>query len=182
MQARRCIAWAQEASGPIDILVNSAGVALLKPFLDTSMEEFDSVHRINVRGTFMMGQEAARTMLGRGGCIINIASSSGRRGNHGRSAYGCGKAAVIHLTQTMAVELAPHAIRVNVLAPGPIVTPLVPSTARSSWSGATPMDRFGTPEEVASAALFLASADSAYITGHCLDVDGGFFAGGILKH
>jgi len=109
---------------------------------------------------FIMGQEVARSMLGRGGSI-NIASSSGRRGNHGRSAYGCGKAAVIHLTQTMAVELAVHGIRVNVLASGPIVTPLVSEAARSSWSSATPMGRYGRPGEVAAAALFLASGESS---------------------
>jgi NAD(P)-dependent dehydrogenase (short-subunit alcohol dehydrogenase family) len=181
-QVRDCVTSTTRQLGPIDILVNSAGIAHLQPFLETSIQDFDRVYAINVRGTFLMGQEVARSMLARGGSIINIASASGRRGNHGRSAYGCGKAAVIHLTQTMAVELAEHRIRVNVLAPGPIVTPLVPDAWRQSWTSAVPMSRFGEPEEIATVALFLASEDSSYVTGHCLDVDGGFYAAGILRH
>lgn len=181
-QVRDCVTSTTRQLGPIDILVNSAGIAHLQPFLETSIQDFDRVYAINVRGTFLMGQEVARSMLARGGSIINIASASGRRGNHGRSAYGCGKAAVIHLTQTMAVELAEHRIRVNVLAPGPIVTPLVPDAWRQSWTSAVPMNRFGEPQEIATVALFLASEDSSYVTGHCLDVDGGFYAAGILRH
>ena len=181
-QVRDCVTSATRQLGPIDILVNSAGIAHLQPFLETSIQDFDRVYAVNVRGTFLMGQEVARSMSASGGSIINIASASGRRGNHGRSAYGCGKAAVIHLTQTMAVELAEHRIRVNVLAPGPIVTPLVPDAWRQSWTSAVPMNRFGEPQEIATVALFLASEDSSYVTGHCLDVDGGFYAAGILRH
>ena len=181
-QVRDCVTSATRQLGPIDILVNSAGIAHLQPFLETSIQDFDRVYAVNVRGTFLMGQEVARSMSAKGGSIINIASASGRRGNHGRSAYGCGKAAVIHLTQTMAVELAELRIRVNVLAPGPIVTPLVPDAWRQSWTSAVPMNRFGEPQEIATVALFLASEDSSYVTGHCLDVDGGFYAAGILRH
>jgi 3-oxoacyl-[acyl-carrier protein] reductase len=171
--------------GPIDILVNSAGIARLKPFLETSIEDYDLVHNINVRGTFVMAQAVARTMVGRGGNIINISSASGRRGNYGRTAYGPGKAAIIRLTEIMAVELAAHHIRVNVLAPGPIETPIVAAqlteAGKQSWTAVVPMNRWGRPIEIAMAALFLASEDSSFVTGHCLDVDGGFYAGGILR-
>lgn len=176
---------AAEQLGPIDILVNSAGIARLIPFLEVKVEDFDLVHNVNVRGTFLVAQAVARQMVGRGGAIINIASASGRRGNYGRTVYGPGKAAVIRLTEIMAVELAAHGIRVNVIAPGPIETPIVAPNlteeGRKSWTSVVPMGRWGQPEEIATAATFLASSDSSFVTGHCLDVDGGYFAGGILK-
>jgi 3-oxoacyl-[acyl-carrier protein] reductase len=184
-QIEDCVAKVIARFGQIDILFNSAGIARLRPFLETSVEDFDLVHKINVRGTFLMGQQVARTMLGRGGNIINVASASGRRGNYGRTAYGTGKAAIIMMTEIMAVELAAHNIRVNVIAPGPIETPIVApqltEAGRKTWTSVVPMNRWGRPAEIASAAVFLASEDSSFITGHCLDVDGGFFAGGILK-
>jgi 3-oxoacyl-[acyl-carrier protein] reductase len=182
---KECVAATISQLGPIDILVNSAGIARLKAFLETTVEDYDLVHNINVRGTFLMAQEVTRTMVGRGGNVINLASASGRRGNYGRTAYGPGKAAIIRLTEIMAVELSEHHIRVNVIAPGPIETPIVAANlteaGRVSWTSVVPMGRFGRPEEIATAATFLASADSSFVTGHCLDVDGGFYAGGILK-
>jgi len=184
-QIERCVAEVLAKCGKIDVLVNSAGIARLRPFLETSVEDFDLVHKVNVRGTFLMGQHVARAMMGRGGNIINVASASGRRGNYGRTAYGTGKAAIVLMTQIMAVELAPHDIRVNCIAPGPIETPIVApqltEQGRKSWTSVVPMNRWGRPEEIATAAVFLASNDSSFVTGHCLDVDGGFFAGGILK-
>jgi NAD(P)-dependent dehydrogenase (short-subunit alcohol dehydrogenase family) len=176
---------ALERLGSIDILVNSAGVARLRPFLDMTVDDFDLVHAVNLRGTFLVGQAVARIMVGRGGSIINIASASGRRGSFGRTAYGPGKAGVILLTGIMAVELAQHGIRVNGIAPGPIETPIVAAqltdSGRALWTSVVPMARFGQPVEVAKAALFLACNDSSYMTGTTLDVDGGFAAGGILK-
>ncbi len=184
-QIESCVADVLMKLGKIDVLVNSAGIARLRPFLETSIEDFDLVHKVNVRGTFLMGQLVARSMVGRGGNIINVASASGRRGNYGRTAYGTGKAAIILLTEIMAVELAPHHIRVNSIAPGPIETPIVApqltKEGRESWMSVVPMNRWGRPEEIATAAVFLASSDSSFVTGHCLDVDGGFFAGGILR-
>ena len=171
--------------GPIDILVNSAGIAKLIPFLEVRVADFDLLHNVNVRGTFLVAQAVAKQMVGRGGVIINIASASGRRGNYGRTVYGPGKAAVIRLTEIMAVELAEHNIRVNVIAPGPIETPIVAPNlteeGRKSWTSVVPMARWGRPEEIATVATFLACDDSSFVTGHCLDVDGGFVAGGILR-
>jgi len=171
--------------GSIDMLVNSAGIAKLIPFLEVRVADFDLVHNVNVRGTFLVAQAAAKQMVGRGGAIINIASASGRRGNYGRTVYGPGKAAVVRLTEIMAIELAEHHIRVNVIAPGPIETPIVAPNlteeGRKSWTNVVPMARWGRPEEIATVATFLACDDSSFVTGHCLDVDGGFFAGGILK-
>ncbi|MES2536272.1 MAG: SDR family NAD(P)-dependent oxidoreductase [Pseudomonadota bacterium] len=185
VQIRAAVGMASDRLGSIDILVNSAGIARLKPFLDMSIEDFDLVHEVNLRGTFIVGQEVARRMVGRGGSIINISSASGRRGSYGRTAYGPGKAGVILLTEIMAVELAEHGIRVNALAPGPIETPIVAAqlteAGRLNWTAVVPMARFGRPDEVARAALFLACEDSSFITGHTLDVDGGYCAGGILK-
>jgi 3-oxoacyl-[acyl-carrier protein] reductase len=184
-QVTACVQQALQRFGHIDILLNSAGIARLRPFLETPVEEFDRVHAVNVRGTFLMGQQVARSMVGRGGAIINVASASGRRGSYGRTSYGTGKAGIIRMTEIMAVELAEHGIRVNCIAPGPIETPIVApqltEAGRRSWTAVVPMGRWGQPHEVATAAVFLASADASFITGHCLDVDGGFHAGGILK-
>src|SRR5437764_15373150 len=119
-----------------------------------------------------------------GGAIINITSTSGQRGGDGRAAYGASKAALAQLTEVMAVELAPLGIRVNNIAPGPVETEM----ARSAHDGATrnaynylvPMARYGTPEEIADAAVFLASDESRRVNGHTLNVDGGFLAAGLM--
>jgi NAD(P)-dependent dehydrogenase (short-subunit alcohol dehydrogenase family) len=176
------------ARGNIDILVNSAGIGVLARFLETTAELFDTVHAINMRGTFLVAQAVARSMVERkvAGSIINIGSASGIRGNAGRTAYGVGKAGIGMLTKIMAVELATHGIRTNAIAPGPIETPLATgahsSAARDSWLNELPIRRYGTPGEVARVALFLACDDSSYVTGHILSVDGGFAASGILQH
>jgi NAD(P)-dependent dehydrogenase (short-subunit alcohol dehydrogenase family) len=165
-------------------MVNSAGIGSDIPFLQTTLESFDRILAINLRGTFVVGQAAARAMKKTGGgSIVNIGSVSGITGNIGRSAYGASKWGVVGLSRVMAIELAALGIRVNVLAPGAVETPLVdrmlPAAEARQWTEHTPLHRYARPEEVAGAAVFLCSADASYITGHVLVVDGGFSAAGL---
>jgi NAD(P)-dependent dehydrogenase (short-subunit alcohol dehydrogenase family) len=170
--------------GRIDCLVNSAGIGADVPFLETSTDLFDRIIAVNLRGTFLIGQACARAMVA-GAVIVNIASVSGMRGSTGRSAYGASKGGIINLSQVMASELAPRGIRVNVISPGPVDTPLVArmhdAEIREIYTRAIPMARYGTPEEIAGAAVFLCSDDSSYVTGHVLVVDGGFMSAGIRR-
>jgi 3-oxoacyl-[acyl-carrier protein] reductase len=142
------------------------------------------VLRVNLSGVFLCCQIAARQMVrqGGGGRIINTASINGFRGVENLVGYNVAKAGVIELTKTMAVELAHHHITVNAIAPAQIDTRLVrglPEDARRRRAERIPLGRFGEPDEVARAALFLASDDASYITGHTLAVDGGYLAGGL---
>lgn len=180
----RFAAAARESFGRIDVLVNSAGVLTGHPFLETPVADFDRVIAVNLRGTYLLSQAVARVMAAAGrGVIVNIASVSGQRGNAARTAYGASKGAVITLTQSMATELAAAGVRVNAIAPGPIETPMVARgydpAAKARWLAHIPLKRFGKPEEVAAAALFLASDEAAFITGHVLNVDGGWLACGV---
>jgi NAD(P)-dependent dehydrogenase (short-subunit alcohol dehydrogenase family) len=170
--------------GRLDGLVNSAGIGSYTPFLETSLETFDRVVSVNLRGTFIVGQAAARAMKETGGgAIVNIASVSGVTGNAGRSAYGASKWGVVGLSRVMAVDLAALGIRVNVLAPGAVETPLVdkmlPGDEAKQWVSRTPLHRYARPDELAGAAVFLCSDDASYMTGHVLVVDGGFTAAGL---
>jgi NAD(P)-dependent dehydrogenase (short-subunit alcohol dehydrogenase family) len=171
----------------IDILVNCAGIGRNMPFLETPEAIFDKILAVNLKGTFLMAQAVARAMTqaGYGGRIINIGSISGERGNLGRAAYGASKGGVDQLSRVMAVELAPHGILVNVIAPGPIETPLVEAMLspdeRRLWTRRLPLGRYGKVEEVTAAALFLASDEASYMTGHVLAVDGGFLAAGAIE-
>jgi NAD(P)-dependent dehydrogenase (short-subunit alcohol dehydrogenase family) len=170
--------------GRLDFLVNSAGIGSDIPFLETSLETFDRIVAVNLRGTFIVGQAAARAMRETGGgSIVNIGSVSGITGNAGRSAYGASKWGVVGLSRVMAIDLADIGIRVNVVAPGAVETPLVdmmlPETDSRQWIAHTPLHRYARPEEVAGAVVFLCSDDACYITGHVLVVDGGFSAAGI---
>jgi NAD(P)-dependent dehydrogenase (short-subunit alcohol dehydrogenase family) len=170
--------------GRLDGLVHCAGIGLERPFLETSVGDFDRILAVNLRGAFLVGQAAAQVMAAQGrGAIVNIGSVSGMTGNVGRSAYGASKGGMVTLSQVMAVELAALGVRVNVIAPGPIETPLVkdmhsPAT-REAWRMRTPVQRYGTPSEVGAAAVFLLSSEASYVTGHVLVVDGGFLAQGI---
>lgn len=170
--------------GRLDCVVNSAGVGADVPFLDTTLATFDRIIAINLRGSFIVGQRAARAMRdGGGGAILNIASVSGMIGNAGRSAYGASKGGVVLLSKVMAVDLAAFGIRVNVLAPGPVSTPLTDAihtpAAREQWHEHTILRRYGRPGEMAGAAVFLCSDDASYVTGHVLAADGGFLASGL---
>jgi 3-oxoacyl-[acyl-carrier protein] reductase len=171
--------------GDLQLLAHSAGVGLERAFLETTLAEWQRVIDIDLTGTFLCNQAAAREMSRFGyGRIVNLASTAGIRGGTGRAAYGAAKGAIITLTRVMAVELASHGVTVNALAPGAIETELVArmhsAETRVAYTKAIPADRYGTPEEVASAAVYLLSDEARYITGHVLAVDGGFLAAGIM--
>ena len=170
--------------GRIDALVNNAGVAVFKPILQTSWEEWRHVLGTNLDGAFLCTQAAAPLMIrGGGGSVVNIASISGLRASTLRVAYGTSKAALIHLSKQQAVELGNVGIRVNAIAPGPVDTEmakLVHSVAiRSDYHDAIPLNRYGTVEEIAETVGFLCSAAASYINGQVLAVDGGFEASGV---
>jgi NAD(P)-dependent dehydrogenase (short-subunit alcohol dehydrogenase family) len=171
--------------GRIDCLVHAAGIGQEISFLDTPLATFDRIIAVNLRGTFLIGQRVARAMREAGrGSIVNIASVAGLRGSIGRAAYGGSKGGVVIMSQVMAVDLAPFGIRVNVVAPGPIETPMVANmhdaAIRAAWQRQIPLRRYGEAEEVAAACLFLVSNEASFVTGHVLAVDGGFAGGGIV--
>ena len=171
-------------AGRCDILVNSAGVATVAPFIDFKLEEFQRTMDINVTGTLLCSQHAARLMVKhQWGRIINIASVAGMRAvGSGRTAYGTSKGAVIALTRQMAVELAEHGITANAVCPGPVDTPLTQklhsAQFREEYAKAIPMERYGNVDEIAAVVQFLASAQASYITGIAMPVDGGFLSSG----
>ena len=170
--------------GRLDALVNNAGVALFKPLLETSFAEWSLVMATNLDGPFLCSQAATPLLLKNGGgSIVNIASISGLRASTLRVAYGTSKAALMHLTRQQAAELGHLGIRVNAIAPGPVDTEMakqVHSAAiRADYHAAIPLNRYGTPEEIASAVGFLCSDAAAYVNGQTLAVDGGFDATGI---
>ena len=172
--------------GRIDGVVNSAGIAADKHVFDTSADLFRKILDVNVVGTFLVGREAARHMAkAHRGAIVNVASVSGLRGSKGRSAYGASKGAVINLTQVMANDLAPHGIRVNAVAPGPVETPMVKSlhtaSDREIYARHTPMRRYAEPREIASVIHFLLDeSQSSFVTGEIVAVDGGYRGAGII--
>jgi NAD(P)-dependent dehydrogenase (short-subunit alcohol dehydrogenase family) len=169
--------------GRLDVMFANAGIAHGAPFLDHPEAQWHRVLRVNLTGVFLCGQVAARQMVKQGGGrIIATASINGFRGVENLVGYNVAKAGVIELTKTMAVELAQHHITVNAIAPAQIDTRLtrsLPEDARRRRTERIPMGRFGDVDEVARAALFLASDDASYITGHTLAVDGGYLAGGL---
>ena len=183
-QVQAAVARVEQRFGRIDALVNNAGVAVFKPILQTSFEEWRYVMGTNLEGTFLCTQTCAPVMLKTGGgAVVNIASISGLRASTMRVAYGTSKAAIIHLTKQQAIELGDVGIRVNCIAPGPVDTEmskLVHTVAiRSDYYDTIPLNRYGTPEEIAEGVYFLCSPAASYVNGQTLAVDGGFDASGV---
>ena len=183
-QVKAAVADVVATFGRIDALINNAGVAVFKPILETSFEEWRYVMGTNLDGAFLCSQACAPVMCKTGGgSIVNIASISGLRASTLRVAYGTSKAAIIQLTKQQAVELGNVGIRVNAIAPGPVDTEmskLVHSVAiRSDYYDAIPLNRYGTTDEIASVATFLCSDAASYVNGQVLAVDGGFDAAGV---
>ena len=168
----------------LDALVNNAGVAVFKPLLDTSFDDWSRVMATNLNGPFLCSQAAVPLMLqSGGGAIVNISSISGLRASTLRVAYGTSKAALMHLTRQQAVELGHLGIRVNAVAPGPVETTMARQVhtpaIRAGYCAAIPQNRYGRPEEIAAAVGFLCSDAASYVNGQTLAVDGGFDAAGI---
>jgi len=182
-----CIAGASAELGRLDVLVNSAGVREIVPVLDLSVEEWQRVININVTGTFLCSQAFARAVIARGGkgAIVNLASTLGVVAAPNRAAYTASKHAVVGLTKQMAMELGDRGIRVNAVGPGVIRTAMTdhyfddPEFAQRIRS-LHALSRWGEPDEVAKAILFLASDDASFCTGTTLMVDGGWTTGKAL--
>lgn len=183
------VAQAVAATGRVDCLVNGAAIFDMAPFLEITEESVDKLFAVNVKGLLFTAQAVAAQMIrqGNGGKIINIASQAGRRGEALVAVYCASKAAVISLTQSMGLDLIKHGINVNGLAPGVIDTPMWDDVdalfaryeekaigqKKREVGEAVPYGRMGRPDDLAGAALFLASADSEYIVAQTLNVDGG---------
>jgi NAD(P)-dependent dehydrogenase (short-subunit alcohol dehydrogenase family) len=165
--------------GPCDIIINNAGVAVTKPFLQQSAEDWDSVIDVNLRGCFLVGQEAAKRLAAAKlpGSIINIASVLGERIIPGVAGYTAAKAGLLHLTRQMAVELARFGVRVNAIAPGYVATDInrdyFASEPGQAMIKRIPQRRLGSPDDLTGPLLLLASAAGAHMTGATVTVDGG---------
>ena len=178
--------FAENALGPLDIVVANAGLGKGKPLLETTVEDFEELIRTNLIGTYLTVRLAAERMAERRkGKIVTIASVLGLGGTHDTSLYGATKAGVVNFTRGAAFDLAAHNIQVNCIAPGAVPVSKDPGPAEDSelyeaWMQYTPLARFGSPSDVAVAAVFLASSDSDWITGQVMSVDGGISAGPLI--
>ena len=179
-EVNEAVGAALRECGRVDILLNNAGHNIRKPTIEFTQEEFDSLHAVHVRGAFLFCKALGRHMQERrSGSIINIASMLGLVAAPGVAPYAAAKAAVASFSRVFAIEMAPFNVRVNSIAPGYIDTPLTrthPETVRSSITAATPLGRFGLPNELIGPILFLASDASSVVTGSPLVVDGGWTA------
>jgi 3-oxoacyl-[acyl-carrier protein] reductase len=182
-EARRLVNDAERALGPIDVLVNNAGIFPRTPFLELAEETWDSVLDTNLKATFVCSQEAARRMVAgrRPGTIINLSSGAPYRGSMRATAYMASKLGIVGLTRGMARELAPHGIRVNAVAPG-ITNTAMPRLGNSEEALATlgranPTGRLAEPADIADVIVFLATGEARYIVGQLIHVNGGDYHG-----
>ncbi|MGW8285097.1 MAG: 3-oxoacyl-[acyl-carrier-protein] reductase [Candidatus Deferrimicrobiaceae bacterium] len=165
--------------GRIDILVNNAGITRDNLLMRLSEEDFDSVLRTNLKGTFLLTKAVSRPMMKqRSGRIVNLSSVVGQMGNAGQSNYSAAKAGIIGFTKSMARELASRSVTVNAIAPGFIMTAMtaaLPENVRQGFLDQIPMGKFGTPEDVAELAVYLASDGASYVTGQVIGINGGLY-------
>ena len=178
------VARVSERFGRLDALVNNAGIAIFRPLLETTLEDWSRTLAVNVTGPFICTQAAVPLMRETGGgSIVNITSISSLRASTLRVAYGTSKAALAHLTKQQAVELAALGIRVNAVAPGPVDTAMAKAVhtpeIRADYHDTIPLNRYGLEEELAEVIFFLCSEHASYVTGQMIAVDGGFEATGI---
>lgn len=168
---------AARALGPIDILFNNAGMNIRKPFPEYTEDDFDRIIGVHLKGMFFMAQAVFPAMLTRGkGCIINVASQRALKGAVNSAPYSAAKAGIIGLTRALSWEAAPNGVRVNAIAPGPIVTELTATMEpadRQAFIDALPVGRFGQPEEIAATALLLAGPQGGFYVGATLSPNGG---------
>jgi NAD(P)-dependent dehydrogenase (short-subunit alcohol dehydrogenase family) len=173
--------------GRLDVMFNNAGINFSKPTCDVTVEEWDRVMAVNLRGPFLGCKYALPVMARQGsGSVINTSSNAGLVGRPNYGCYSASKGGVEILTKSLAIDYAKYKVRVNTIAPGSILTPLAetifaskpdPAAAKRSLAEACPMKELGRPSDIAYAALYLASDDARYVTGHTLRVDGGRTAG-----
>jgi NAD(P)-dependent dehydrogenase (short-subunit alcohol dehydrogenase family) len=180
----RAFTTLKDQFGRLDALVNNAGIAIFKPILDVTFDDWSRVMAVNLNGAFITGQLAAPMMRDNGGgAIVNITSISGLRASTLRVAYGTSKAALAGLTKQQAAEFGALGIRVNGVAPGPVDTAMAKAVhtpeIRADYHDHIPLNRYGLEEELAEAIFFLCSERASYITGQIVAVDGGFDSTGI---
>jgi len=181
-QVKNMIALTVEKLGGVDVMVANAGIAIFKPFMDFTVEDWDKIFAVNARGVFLCYKYAAEQMIkqGRGGRLIGASSTAGKRGEFMATGYSATKHAVRGLTHAAARELAPHKITVNAYAPGAVDTPMLRNVAGPHWSMVeeqnkqmTAVGYLAKPEDIAPAVSLLASKEGHFITGSTLLVDGG---------
>ena len=175
-----------EAFGQLDIVVANAGFGICKPLMETTLSDFESLIRVNLIGTYLTVRHCAEPMVERrAGKIITMSSVHGLGGTHWTCLYEATKAGIANFTRGAAFDLAEYNIQVNAIAPGAVPVPNDPPPDQDSelyeaWMQYTPCARFGTPEDVAAGAVYLASSDSDWVTGQVLSIDGGITAGPLI--